>query len=308
MKKRIWLLFGAVILIIAVIMLVKHHNKQMRLPIDSEFTQYISSFTGGTISVQGVIRVTLAEDVSGIELNSPIEDKLFDFSPDVQGKAYWVDKRTIEFHPDKLLTSSTLYTGRLFLSKILKNLPSRFKTFEFQFSTITQHIVVNVDGYEPYAGCDLKWNKVCGVLQTTDISENKSVEKSLEAIYGKSYLAIKWDHDSNGLLHRFTIDSVLRTDKAGEVVMNWSADKLGTEEKGVLKVSLPSLDDFSAVSVSVNQGEQQCITVRFSDPLDIKQNLEGLIFIENQTKVSFEVNRMFVKVYPASQLKGGFKA
>ena len=47
-------------------------------------------------------------DSSKIGVN--IDEQLFNFSPNIEGKAFWSDFRTIEFKPSESLKPKTLYT------------------------------------------------------------------------------------------------------------------------------------------------------------------------------------------------------
>jgi alpha-2-macroglobulin len=48
----------------------------------------------------------------------------------VDGKAYWIDARTIEFNPNNDLTPDQLYTVSFKLGNVLK-VPSKFNDFNF---------------------------------------------------------------------------------------------------------------------------------------------------------------------------------
>ena len=306
MKRKLFILLGIVLVLAICLILIFNGGKRKHIFIDKGFTEYISSFTGGTVSVQSVIRISLTKDVPGIEVNSPVEMKLFHFSPSIKGKAYWVDQRTVEFHPDHLLESGTEYTVSFHLGKVVKDIPKKFALFEFQFSTITQHLTVDIEGYEPYKGCELKMNRITGKILTADVVDPKSLECVLQAFYNKTSLPVSWTHDAAGLIHFFTVDSVVRNGQPENVTLTWSGKKISSLDADTKQVVIPSLNDFSVLSVTADQSDQQFVTVRFSDPLDMKQNLDGLLFIENQTKVSYEMHKMYVKVYPVSPIKGDF--
>ena len=70
--------------------------------IDPDFAQYISGFTYGTISPQSYIQVELAQEMPAVELNAEVKDKLFSFSPNIKGKAVWINSRRIRFIPDAM--------------------------------------------------------------------------------------------------------------------------------------------------------------------------------------------------------------
>ncbi len=87
--------------------------------VDPAFSKYIESYTSGIISKQGAIRIRLAGQVPTTHVqNDQLPDGVFDFSPSIKGKAYWVDERTIEFRPDEervvLPPAPSIQPNRLF--------------------------------------------------------------------------------------------------------------------------------------------------------------------------------------------------
>ena len=78
------------------------NHKRRIIHINPAFSKYIEAFTSGVISKKNTIRLQLSADVNSVHtINQPLDEDLFDFSPRVSGKAYWVDNRTIEFKPEK---------------------------------------------------------------------------------------------------------------------------------------------------------------------------------------------------------------
>ena len=98
------------------------------------YNSLISAFTSGLISNQSNIVVRFSSDFPGdIEENSVIEEKIFNISPSVEGKAYWIDKRTLEFRPSEGLPSGTEFKVVLKLSKLMDK---KSEDFNFGFNTI----------------------------------------------------------------------------------------------------------------------------------------------------------------------------
>ena len=92
-----WLFLLAVIIAMPA---CKHKRKIIE--VDPEFSKYIDAYTSGVISKKNAIRIQLASDANTAHaVNETVKDALFTFSPSVEGKAFWVDARTIEFKPYK---------------------------------------------------------------------------------------------------------------------------------------------------------------------------------------------------------------
>ena len=94
---------------------------------DAKFAAHISAFTSGNISIASTITIRLTDASPAFAgENKPVAEELFDFSPSVEGLAYWIDAQTVEFRPAKLLKSGTTYEAKFYLSKV-KEVESEFK-------------------------------------------------------------------------------------------------------------------------------------------------------------------------------------
>ena len=166
--------------------------------IDPAFSQYISAFTSGKISKEGTIRVRLSEAQTGeINYDTPIEQELFDFSPSVEGEAYWADNQTIEFVPAEPLPSGEVYDVEFDLEELVPNVPSNLEAFNFRFKTLDQSFEVFVDGMKPYENKVLDWLLVKGTVNTADVIEDEAVESIIQASQNNSNLKVQWTHSAD---------------------------------------------------------------------------------------------------------------
>lgn len=301
MKRKIIYYASAGVVLLAVLFFVFKSCKRSR-EIDPAFREYIAAFTSGRISAYSTIRIEFVKETSGVELNTPVDEKLFSFSPSIDGAAYWIDSRTIEFRPEKPLKHGKTYTAKFALHKLFK-VPRNLKTFEFDFETIEQAVSVEVDGYQPYSLTDLKWNNVSGKLLTADRADELAVEQMVEATQEGRKLSISWIHAGENNEHQFKIDSVQRGEEASEVWIKWDGDKIGAKNSDKMMVKIPSIYDFFAIDAKVVQEPDQYVSIRFSDPIDSKQDLKGLIHMDG-CDFTFEVNGVEVKAFPATRQSG----
>jgi uncharacterized protein YfaS (alpha-2-macroglobulin family) len=277
--------------------------KKNKLVIDPGFSEHISAFTSGEISVASNIRIELTEEVQQqVSANTEVREELFDFSPGISGKAYWIDKRTIEFRPDKWLDPGKTYEGEFYLKKI-KKVESKFKTFKFEFSTIKQSFAVSVDGYEPYEVEDLRRNKITGSIITADVVDEKKIVSVLSAVQDGKKLPITLIQSGDNNFS-FQVDSVTRGEKQSSVTVSWNGDVIDVENKGEDKVVIPSIFDFLVIEAKPFQEPNQYIEIRFSDPLNKAQDFNGLITINKEGDLNYEVNKNILKVYFSSRITG----
>ena len=302
------ILSSGIIALFVMLSLVQCKKKNEKaFEVNPAFTEKIAAFTSGVISSESVIQVILAEDCpNALEFNTAIEPELFDFKPKVEGHAFWIDKRTVEFRPDKSLKSGETYTVKFYLSRLMK-VPADLKTFEFQFSVIPQSFTVEFDGFQSYSNNDLEWNKIKGSLLAADAISEEQLMKIVTASQGNRSFSIKWDPPSDSRTFTFVIDSVKRTEKSEKVVISWDGAPVGNKSKGKQELEIPALGDFSVMEVTVTHQPEQYLLIKFSDPIKKGQNLEGLIYLENYTSLSFHIEGNTIKAYPAARQGGNIK-
>ena len=283
----------------------KKKEKSQLMEIDPAFGSFISAFTSGTISNSSTLRIRLAEPYeSEPAYDSPIDKELFDFNPSIKGSAYWVDDQTIEYRPDEKLKSNTVYTVSFFLSKIKNDVPKDLKTFTYQFKTIKQSFVVTIGGFKPVVNTDLTKNKIYGTINTSDVIDDGEIEKVLSGKQSGNDLPITWTHEGDGKTHNFEITDVIRAENEGEVEISWNGKPIDVDVKGKETVKIPSLSDFSVMSVRVVQQPEQYIVIQFSDPLMKKQNLGGLIRLSSGASLKYIIEDNEIRAYTSYRQTG----
>lgn len=271
------------------------------------YVDYISSFTGGVIPKTSEIRIRLAKAAGDSLSGKTIEEEVFKFSPAIKGTTRWEDNRTIVFTPAAHLSSGAAYEATFQLKKILKEVPNGREEFRFTFQTLIQNFESNITGLQPYDKKDLSKMKIAGRLQTADFASNENVEQLLSASQDGKALRVSWNHGTANT-HMFTVEDVARTDRAGEVRLAFDGAAIGAEKKDETEVLIPSLDDYSVISSRFVSGAEDYISVLFSDPLDERQSLEGLIQLAGYDKLYravIDLNEL--KIYPTQTLEGEFE-
>jgi len=297
LKHKISFLF-----IVLSLIFVRCGNDEM-IEINPAFTGYISGYTSGIISNSSTIQIRLMDEVSEETMNSEEIDELFDFSPDIDGTTRWIDNRTIEFRPENRLPSGQLYTATFELGEIVK-VESDLEEFKFQFQTMQQAIFTQFNGMRAYDDDELKWQQVFCKLQTADVADIETIEKVVVATQNGKKLKLTWEHFQDGKSHEFSVDSIHRGEKRGEIVISWTGEDIGAEDNGEEVIIIPALDEFMVMNTTVNQQPEQYLTLHFSDPLKRNQNLEGLIYFKSDENIRISVDRNDVHVYPSSRLTG----
>src|SRR6478735_2602191 len=286
----------SLILIALVIFFARQHQRNKQLKVDAAFGKYIESYTTGVISKQSTIRIKLAGEVQVSHAqNEQLKDGIFDFSPSIKGKAYWIDDRTIEFRPAEVLDIDKKYTADFNLGKIIK-VESDYEHFKFGFQTIKPDFSITFAGLQSESATSGQNMKLIGNIQTADGEEQAAIEKLLDVQYA-SPVKVSWQHNTVAKSHQFTITKITRTNTANALTVNWDGDKLDIDKKGNQEFRVPALGEFKVLDIKAVQDNDQYVSVQFSDPIMVGQNLSGLIGINNSSDLAYTIDGSIVKVY-----------
>lgn len=273
--------------------------------INPAFGEYISSYTAGVIPSGSTLRIVLANDVAdSSSIGQETSVKLFDFSPAIKGKIFWLDARTLEFRPEKRLTSGQVYEVDFFLSKLIGDISSELKTFEYSFQVVPLNFEVSIENIKPYVKTDLKRQKIEGTLYTSDFAENEAIEKAITAQQEGKMLNVTWTHVGEGKQHSFIVEEVERKETASKVNLIVDGKVLAVDQRDEREIEIPALGDFKVTNVKVEQSSSQNVVIQFSDPLNEKQNLAGLISISDVGTLDFEVRDNEIRVFPPARQTG----
>lgn len=278
----------------------KSKNKNEYTAPNPAFAAYISAFTSGNINRDGSIKIQLAAHFTDSNKTQNVEN-LFSFSPDIKGTTRWVDERTIEFKPDNNLPSGTKFEADFKLNKLM-DVSGNLETFSFAFQTIKQAFEISNTYLEQSEANNMIRQKLIGTLLTADVEEDVEIEKIVKASLEKTDLHIHWDHAADKITHRFTIDSIDRKNVQTEVKIYWDGDALHLDKKGEASISVPTIGDFSVSKINVWDADEQYVSIRFSDPILMNQDLNGLITISDVQDLKFIIDKNEIRVYPPSRI------
>jgi len=229
------------------------------IKVNHEFKEWISAFTSGVVSKKSNFEIHLTKPTKLFtEIDALIDEDLFDFSPSVNGKAYWKDSQTMVFIPDELLKSGTTYQVTFALGKV-QEVTSKFEEFLYDFSVINQHFSVEIDGIKSYDNQNLIWNSFQGQLYSTDFISEEEVQSLLEIQHNDKALSVSWNSDASGRNHEFKVDSIERKEEPVSLLIKWDGSPIDVDIKGEEEFVIPSLSDFKLMDVKVLQQPEQYV-------------------------------------------------
>ena len=279
-------------------------KKDKWIDVDPAFSKYIDAYTTGIVSKTSAVIIQLATDANTTHaVGEEVKDELFDLSPSVKGKAFWVDARTIEFKPESWLAPDQLYTVKFKLGKVTK-VPGKFEDFKFSMQTVKPSFKVTDDGLRSN-GVKNKMS-FSGELETADVEKGDAVEKLLAATQNGKALKINWQHNDAAKTNVYTIDNIERGTSVSNVELRWDGSPMNMDVKGENAIAVPAIGDFKVLNVVAINDAQQYASVQFSDPIAVGQELNGLISISGQSDISYTINGSEVKVFGNGKLDGNY--
>lgn len=267
-----------------------------------KFKDYISYHTNGQQSIASSITIVLAKPLEQYELNQELPSSYISIDPKTEGTLLMEDARTLHFQPSSHLEPNTEYKVSLSLGKLFETLPKEFNTYTFGFRTITPNFKIDLEQLQSYSK---EWQYLEGNLEASDLLPSKDVKAILKASSDGNALNVKWEGDSETSQYfNFKIDSIPRKIDDYEIIISWDGSVVGTENKGEEKISIPGQNKFIIMDVRTTSAPNPMLSLNFSEPLDEKQNLQGLVTIENANALRFEINGNVLNVYPDTNITG----
>lgn len=292
--------------IVAILLAVFFLFKKPKKTYNHEFSKYIQSYTTGVISRTGTVRIKLSDQVQVTHAqNEELKGKVFDFSPSVKGKAYWVDAQTIEFKPEGELDPDKHYDVDFDLGSVTK-VADELEHFTFDLQTIKPDFVIDFSGLQSATSTSLEKMKFTGSIQTADFEDPAKIEKILTASY-TSPVSITWHHNKLSKKHEFTVNNVPRArGQASKLELQWNGDAVNVDDKGNEEVEIPAVGDFKLLQVKAVQDQEEYVLYQFSNPIKIGQELRGLIGLSNMGDLTYTIEGSMVKMYAPEHLQGNY--
>jgi uncharacterized protein YfaS (alpha-2-macroglobulin family) len=274
------------------------------LEVDPAYAQYVESYTTGSISKTSSVRVRLSQDAKTTHsIGEPVKENLFEFTPDVKGKAVWIDARTIEFKPDNMLKPDELYNVDFNLGKVT-TVPSKFGHMKFSLHTLAPAFRVTENGLRSSGSKETMF--LNGNLETSDFEDPALVEKILSAQAADKNLKLVWQHSNNNKTHSYSINNIPRGVNENTLHLKWEGSPLHITNKGEKTIAVPSQTTFKVMDVRAVNEAQQYASVLFSNPIAIGQDLNGFITVGNQSDLTYSINGSEVRVFISGKADGNY--
>ncbi len=244
-------------------------------PNAAQWAQYIAEHSAGLVSRSAPVRLRFVDDVvSAAEVGKPMPG-LIEVEPSIAASAVFNNPRELVLVPGEPLRSGQRYQIVL-KAAALPGLPASLGDYRFAVDVIAQGIDVAFEGVD-LDPSQVQHLVVRGVVTTADVAEADAVEKTLLARHGDADVALHWQHSGDGRRHAFRTAGLPRGAEAALVTFRWDGTPVAGSGAGEHAIELPPIGAFDVTRVGFGTGEQRALLIDFSDRLDPKQNLAGLV-------------------------------
>jgi alpha-2-macroglobulin len=304
LNRNKYIIFGLIVIALGIsgYFLLRKEKKQNH----EAYAKYIDAYTSGVISKKSFIRVHLASSLKNVaDLDKADNRTIFDFSPNIKGKTYWIDAQTIEFRPDENLKPDQSYKATLNLSAIT-TVEKKLEEFEFDFKVIKPGVVLHQNGLISQNSTSLSLMKLTGEVNTADKEDQQQIEKTLQVNFHQK-LKVKWEHHPEKQTSTFIIDSIAKSKEDKPLVLQWNGKPINADDnRGEINLSVPALNVFKVLDIRAVQQNEDHVLIQCADPVSVTQDLSGLINVGMLNDLRFTIDGSQIKIYAPDALEGNY--
>ncbi len=268
------------------------------------FTQYVAAFTAGEIDVDDEIIVEFATELSPAQQNTIANSAVLRFEPRIKGKADFVNSRTFRFIPEEHLLYGTQYTASVNLKKVFPMIETD-EYFRFSFGTKHQSYTYTNEGLKTYNVDDPSLQYISFEFKTNAAAYPDQIKKMVHLEIDGRKPKIKWQHFDSENRHLLRVDSIRRTAEPQQLIMDINGKRIGAESKDRIRYQIPKAGEFFLVNHQMVRKNNPYIRLVFSDPIDPKMDLKGLVYIPD-INAQYDVKGNEILYYPSQNLIGDY--
>lgn len=258
-----------------------------------EATQWIAAYTPEHIDMASQIRIEVTDSLLvRLDTLRPL-GKFFRFSPSIQGEAVYAQGgRYLEFSPRPgALKPEESYHCRLDMAALTGI--DTLKEFAFEFRVIRRDVKfkevrVRIDP------ADVGMAHIEGLLKFNFQPGDLSLDNSLLTCQEKETVS-RIQPTADSRQYTFSISGIRRQENDFELEIEYNAtegcDKIAT------KVMIPGQAEFKLLRAERHQTVQPYLELEFSAPLDVTQELNGLVTIDGIESLRIDRDRNQIRVY-----------
>ncbi len=265
-------------------------NRQLDYNLNPE--KEITHITSGVIRSDTLIAVRFKEDQIGLkDTDKTIKNEgIFSFKPEIEGRVFWEDRRTVVFQPDKPLLERNKYTGIIDLKALFPEITGlSIQKRIFEFETLGQAVVSFEGDFQPV---DEKEDGfvLTGIFKLAEKEDLERVEKAVRIMDKEQELKISISSESD-YYYRFKSEVIQRTDREQDFIFSIDQNLLKLSEPFIQDFTLSPVGELQVIRIEeVREGNSTEVKIIFSDELDNSINYQGFVRLEPQVDFRTEVD------------------
>lgn len=259
-------------------------------PVSETLLPLLDSYTSGVITEGEPIVVRFKyPNTLKVKQGEALPAKLFTFTPELKGKAVWLDENTVAFKYDKI-DNSKQYICRFKVAEMLD--VTATETLEFGFGVRRQSFDL-IDAYPLCQNADEMSYML--YVQFAAPVKLEDADKIFDESFAKQYQVET--NFINDCYYSFTIKSLQRKDTDYDIEVNLNGKNIDLDTKIDKSLTVYAKDKFFPIDFNVEKASGQGILF-FSQPLKQDQNLNGLItFSQQKLAAKYDIQDNHITFY-----------
>lgn len=272
--------------------------------VDPGFGPYIEEYSSGIVPANSSFKVKLTTAVAtsaGRKIKGSDLSKMFSIDPSVKGECIY-NEGVFTFKPKEYLKDETEYKVTFYLKNIF-DVPKQYEEFKFNTLTPKKDFSVFLEGLRTNSAALENLYSLDGSILSSIPLKSEDIEKIISAEQEGNRLEIHWDHNNENR-HLFSIKNIRRENQASTVEFSWDGKEIGINKKGKEKIEIPALHVFKLIGTNVVHQPEQQVRLYFSDPINKKQDMAGLVEIRGSRDSEISVDGNELTLYLKERLIG----
>ena len=259
-----------------------------------DYANYISAYTGGSISSGEAVRIVFAQDMEQAEPGKTLEKKVFSFSPSLKGHAFWENSHTVTFVPDSgALKQGKTYSAKFHLSEFfpvtrkLRHFPFSFHVQQKDFSLklLPMEVMAATPDEVTLRG-QLAFNEPVGKKEVQKMLRVKGTERTIQL-----------SNEEKSTLFDFTVSGIPKTDEPQRIQIMADGKRIGSKDKCTVEAEIPIRNKFAFLSHESLSAPGNGVVLVFSEPVSTEQELRGLIELPMMPSATMQVKENQVELH-----------
>ena len=249
---------------------------------DLATAQFVAQVSSGVLAANAAIQVRFVEEVAGPgQVGKAVDGAVFAFAPPIAGRTYWQDRRTLVLQPTQPLALRSHYRGSLDIAALLPQRPPGAPAkVEMEFDVAGRQVERGEVWFELVQEDDPRLLVLKGQVRFTAPTELAAVQQAARLQLVGTPLQLVWEA-AGDLRFNFTSTPIERDDREKAIELHLRAGPLELDLDYLHKLVLSPLAQMEVIGIAVEEtGRRPRLQVSFSDPLDERQDIAGLIGVE----------------------------